>query len=145
MTFVSLENSKVITAEPEKANWDISWSYTTYNSGLGSPYWVQDFISLNTLTGVSAVQVSTSVKSYAAFAEGDLTGLNFSAAKDVIGTKWRTAPNTSGVGGGVKTDLFYVIKDGSGNVYKLKFNSYISGDGGERGKPVIEYKLIKKG
>lgn len=145
LTFASLENSKIVTVEPEKANWDISWSYSTNNSGLGSPYWVQDFISLNTLGNVSAVQVSTSVKSYAAFADSDLSNLTFSGAKDVIGTKWRTAPSQAGTGGGVKTDLFYVVKDSAGNVYKLKFNSYISGDGGERGKPVIEYKLIKKG
>lgn len=145
LTFASLENSKIVTVEPEKANWDISWSYSTNNSGLGSPYWVQDFISLNTLGNVSAVQVSTAVKSYAAFTESDLSTLTFSGAKDVIGTKWRTAPSQAGTGGGVKTDLFYVVKDSAGNVYKLKFNSYISGDGGERGKPVIEYKLIKKG
>ncbi len=145
LVFASLENNKVVNVEPEKNNWDISWSYTTYNSGLGSPYWVQDFISLNTLAGVSAVQVLNTTKSYAAFAEADLNGLTFSTAKDVIGTKWRTAPNTSGVGGGVKTDSFYVVKDSNGNVYKLKFVSYISGDGGERGRPVIEYKLVKKG
>lgn len=145
LIFVSLENSRIVTVEPEKTSWDISWSYSTNNSGLGSPYWVQDFISLNTLGNVSAVQVSTAVKSYAAFGESDLSTLTFSNAKDVIGTKWRTAPNTSGVGGGVKGDLYYAIKDASGNIYKLKFNSYISGDGGERGKPVIEYKLVKKG
>lgn len=145
LTFVSLENNKIVNVEPEKANWDISWSYSTYNSGLGSPYWVQDFISLNTLSSVSAVQVSTATKTYAAFTEADLATLTFSSAKDVIGTKWRTAPSQTGTGGGVKTDLFYVVKDNSGNIYKLKFNSYISGDGGERGKPVIEYKLVKKG
>lgn len=145
LTFVSLENSKIVAVEPEKNNWDISWSYTTYNSGLGSPYWIQDFISLNTLNSVGAAQISTTVKTYAAFGEADLANVVFSSAKDVIGTKWRTSPNQAGVGGGVKTDVFYILKDSSGNIYKLKFNSYISGDGGERGKPVVEYKLIKKG
>ena len=144
LTFVSLENNKTVSVEPEKGSWDMSWSYSTNNSGLGSPYWVQDFVSLNNLAGVTAVEVPVATKEYSAFGEGDLSGLTFSPAKDVIGTKWRTAPNTSGVGGGVKTTVFYVIKDGAGNVYKLKFNSYISGDGGERGRPVIEYKLVKK-
>lgn len=145
LVFASLENSKVVNVEPEKNNWDISWSYSTYNSGLGSPYWVQDFVALNTLAGVSAVQVSTATKTYAAFGEADVAALIFSTAKDVMGTKWRSAPSQAGVGGGVKTDVFYVVKDSSGNIYKLKFNSYIAGDGGERGKPVIEYKLVKKG
>lgn len=145
LSFASLENNKVVQVEPEKNNWDFAWSYTTYNSGLGSPYWFQDFIILNNLAGVSAVQVSTTVKTYADFGESDLSDLTFSNKKDVIGSKWRTSPNQAGVGGGVKTDVFYVIKDSNGNIYKLKFISYISGDGGERGRPVIEYKLVKKG
>ncbi|WP_255157753.1 HmuY family protein [Siphonobacter sp. BAB-5385] len=45
----------------------------------------------------------------------------------------------------MKTDRFYVIKDAAGNVYKLKFINYTSTDGGERGYPNIEYKLVKKG
>jgi len=145
LVFISLENNKSVQAEPLKAGWDISWSYSTYNSSLGSPYWFQDFISINNLGGVSASKVSTTIKSYSAFAEADLTGITFSSAKDVIGSTWRTSPNQTGAGGGVKTDIFYLVKDSAGNIYKLKFNSYISGDGGERGKPVIEYKLIKKG
>lgn len=145
LVFVSLENSKTVVVEPTKTNWDISWSYSTYNSGLGSPYWFQDFITINNLGSVSAAKILTTTKSYTAFAEADLTGVNFSSARDVIGSSWRTSPGQTGVGGGVKTDTFYIVKDGAGNVYKLKFNSYISGDGGERGKPVIEYKLVKKG
>lgn len=145
LAFASLENNKVVAVEPEKNNWDFAWSYTTYNSGLGSPYWFQDFIVLNNLAGVSAVQVSTAIKTYADFGESDLSNLTFSTKKDVIGSKWRTSPSFTGAGGGVKTDIFYVIKDSNGNAYKLKFISYISGDGGERGRPVIEYKLVKKG
>lgn len=148
LTFVSLENNKLVSVEPEKNNWDISWSYSTNNSGLGSPYWVQDFVSLNTLSGVSAVQVLVATKSYADFTEADLATLSsssYSSAKDLIGTKWRITPGPGVTNAGVNTKVFYLIKDGSGNIYKLKFNSFISNDGGERGKPLIEYKLIKKG
>lgn len=142
--FVSLENNKIVQAEPAKANWDISWSYSTSNSGLGSPYWIQDFVSINNLGGVTAVIVAKK-DAYPTFAESDIAGLTFLPLKDVIGTTWRTAPDRNGIGGAVKGDLCYIIKDSAGNYYKLKFNSYISGDGGERGKPVIEYKLVKKG
>lgn len=145
LVFVSLENNKIVQAEPVKAAWDISWSYSTYNSGLGSPYWFQDYVAINNLGNVTAAKISTTTKAYASFMESDIAGLTFSASRDVIGSSWRTSPSQAGVGGGVKADVFYVIKDGAGNIYKLKFNSYISGDGGERGKPVIEYKLIKKG
>ncbi|TKC08116.1 hypothetical protein FA048_13225 [Pedobacter polaris] len=152
LTFVSLGNNNdgaIVNAEPKKDEWDLNWSYSTYKSVAANlesnPYWYQDFISINTLAGVSAAQVSTTTKTYAAFAESDIASLTFLNERDVIGSKWRTSPDFTGAGGGVKTDLFYVIKDSSGNVYKLKFVSYITGDGGERGKPVIEYKLIKKG
>jgi len=145
LVFVSLENNKIVQAEPVKAAWDISWSYSTYNSGLGSPYWFQDYVAINNLGNVTAAKISTTTKAYASFMESDIAGLTFSASRDVIGSSWRTSPSQAGVGGGVKADVFYVIKDGADNIYKLKFNSYISGDGGERGKPVIEYKLVKKG
>ena len=151
-SFVSLGNNNdgaIVNAEPKKAEWDLHWSYSTYRSvatnAESTPYFYQDFITINNLAGVSAAQVSTTTKTYAAFAESDIASLTFINTRDVIGSKWRTSPDFTGAGGGVKTDLFYVIRDSSGNVYKLKFVSYIAGDGGERGKPVIEYKLVKKG
>lgn len=141
---VSLVKGTAVNAEPAKASWDIVWGYSMYYTGI-YPYAFSDMVFTNNLAGVTAASVATSTKSYAAFSESDLISVTFSAARDVIGSKWRTSPNQQGVGGSVSPDFFYLIKDGSGNVYKLKFVSYISNDGGTRGKPVIEYKLVKKG
>lgn len=150
--FVSLNNGAVVSVEPEKANWDLVWTYSVYQTTFGSdlvPYNFSDLVFINKLAGVTAAVVSTNTKSYAAFAEADLSGITFSSARDVIGSNWRlTQPvTTNGVTTpiGVKTDTFFLVKDASGNIYKLKFNSFISNDGGTRGKPVIEYKLVKKG
>jgi hypothetical protein len=45
---------------------------------------------------------------------------------------------------GVKTDRFYVLKDSYGNYYKLRFTKFGTGtDGTERGRPEIEYALLK--
>lgn len=139
---VSLENNKTVDVEPKKTEWDFSWSYGTYNSGLGSPYWFQDYIALNNLAGVSAAEVvATGTLTYTTFAESNISGLKFLATRDAIGSKWRTTTGT-----GIKTDRFYVVNDGAGNIYKLRFVSMgVGSDGGERGKPVLEYKLIKKG
>lgn len=146
--FASLENDKLVSAEPRAKSWDFSWSYTTYNSGLNTPYWVQDFITINKLAGVTAAEVLTSTGgTYADFNESKIASVTFLTASDVIGTKWRTAggiPGSTAVAG-VKTDRFYVIKDSAGNVYKIKFLTYISADGGERGKPTLQYELVKKG
>jgi hypothetical protein len=142
--FASLVKGSIVSVEPTKASWDIVWGYSMYYTAT-FPYAFSDLVFINSLAGVSAAPVSTNVKAYAAFAESDLAGITFSASRDVIGSTWRTSPGQNGTGGGVKTDIFYLVKDAAGNVYKLKFNSFISNDGGTRGKPVIEYKLIKKG
>ncbi|KAA6432639.1 hypothetical protein FEM33_23230 [Dyadobacter flavalbus] len=144
--FASLETDKVVPVEPRTRSWDFSWSYSTYNSGLNTPYWVQDYVGINHLGGVEAAQVMTATVSYADFKESSIAATTFLKTGDVIGTKWRaTAAPGSTTPAGVKTDRFYVIKDAAGNVYKLRFISYTSTDGGERGKPKLEYELVKKG
>ncbi len=144
-TFVSLETDKIVDVEPQKDKWDIMWGYSTYNSGLGSPYWFQDFILLNYVGGAQAAEVMETDVTYDAFAESDIAAVTFSSTRDAIGSKWRQGGGPTNPGT-IKRDRFYVVKDPSGNVYKLKFVSWGGGgDSGERGKPVIEYKLVKQG
>lgn len=148
--FVSLVNNKLTVVEPEKTEWDLNWGFGIYYTSFGAsnvPYTFSDLVFINNLSGVTAAEMiftgtnaNTNVN-YAAFTEANLSGVTFSKNRDVIGSKWRATTGTVGV----KTDRFYLIKDAAGNVYKLKFVSFISNDGGERGKPVMEYKLIKKG
>ncbi|CAH0148371.1 hypothetical protein SRABI27_03265 [Pedobacter sp. Bi27] len=143
--FASLVKGTTVTAEPAKANWDIVWGYSMYWTST-VPYAFSDMVFINNIAGASAASVAvTDTKNYITFSESDIASITFLTNRDVIGSKWRTSPNSQGVGGAVESKVFYVIKDGSGNVYKLKFVSYISADGGTRGKPVIEYKLVKKG
>lgn len=147
--FVSLETGNIVAAEPEKDSWDIEWSYGTSNSGLNTPYWFQDFVSINYLAGVEAAEVigtdaTDAVTKYNALNESGLSGLTFLKTRDAIGSKWRVTGGP-GMTPGVRTNRFYVIKDPRGNVYKLKFVSAgIGNDGGERGRPVIEYILVKE-
>lgn len=144
--FASLETDKVVSVEPRAKSWDFSWSYSTYNSGLNTPYWVQDYVGINKHGGVSGAQILTSSVSYADFKEANIAAVTWSTAADVIGTKWRgAAVPGSNTPAGVRADRFYVIKDAAGNVYKLQFTSYTSTDGGERGKPTFKYELVKKG
>lgn len=144
-SFLSLETGKLVSAEPRKASWDIQWGYSTSNAGTVpvTPYWFQDFISLNYVAGAEAAEVLTSAVTYETFAETNLTGLAFLRTRDAIGSKWRsTAPGTTA---GIRKDRFYVVKDPMGNYYKLRFVSMgLASDGGERGKPVVEYALVKK-
>ena len=142
--FVSLKNGTLLNAQPEGANWDISWTYSIYQTS-NLPYAFSDLIFINNLDDVTAALVDTGIipsLSYTTFSEADIAKVTFSNSRYTIGSSWRsTQPAT-----GIKTNLFYVIKDASNNVYKLRFVSMgVAGDGGTRGKPVIEYKLVKKG
>jgi len=142
--FVSLEKGATVDVEPAKDRWDLKWGYSMYFTNFGAgliPYGFSDLVFINNLAGVEAAEVLTTTATYDAFAESNLTGITFNKAADAIGSKWRVTQGTIGV----KTDRFYLIKDPAGNIYKLRFVSFHEKDGGERGKPKVEYKLVKKG
>lgn len=130
-----------VAVEPQKTRWDFQWGWSMYYTGT-TPYGFSDLVFINYLAGVQAAEVLTSTVNYAAFNESNLGSVTFSSDRNVIGSNWRV---TSGTPIGVKTDRFYVIKDAAGNIYKLKFISFHANDGGERGRPKLEYVLVKKG
>lgn len=148
--FLSLTSGALVNVEPEKADWDIVWGYSVYNTSFGAglvAYNFSDLVFSNQLNGVTVAAVSTADFTYAAFTADNLTSakVTFSAARDAIGSTWRVTSAQPPAKAGVKTDVFYLVKDGSGNIYKLKFVSFHPDDTGVRGKPVLEYKLVKQG
>ena len=142
--FVSFDKGATVTVEPQKKLWDIEYTYAVYQTSDGTnyiPYGFSDLILTNMLGGTTAAQVLTSRVSYDNYSDTSVTNTSFSSDRFTIGSTWRsTQPAT-----GVKTDRFYVIKDVAGNVYKIKFLSMGVNDGGTRGYPQLEYKLVKKG
>lgn len=140
--FISFDNGATTSVEPAKAEWDIQWGYSVYKTNFGSdvPYNFSDLVCINYLAGVQVAEVLSSTVTYSAYESSNIGSTIFTNNRWAIGSNWRATTGTIGV----KTDRFYVIKDAVGNIYKLKFNSFTSNDGGERGKPVIEYKLVKK-
>ncbi|HEY9047360.1 MAG TPA: HmuY family protein, partial [Ohtaekwangia sp.] len=143
--YISFDNGAVSVA-PEKDQWDIEWTYAVYetdNGGTMIPYAFSDLVYINAKGGVTAAQIlNTESVTYDTFTSSNLTGIAFASNIDVIGSNWRvTSPAASA---GVKTDRFYLVKDGAGNIYKLKFVSFHPNDGGTRGKPVVKYELVQK-
>ena len=136
-----------VSVEPPKAEWDLEWTLTTYKAGPTTPYTFSDFVLINFVGGVSAAEVIFSgtapnnTVNYADFKEANLANITFLNTREAIAGNWRV---TSGTPLGVKTDRFYLVKDGAGNVYKLKFVSFHPSDSGVRGNPVITYELVKK-
>jgi hypothetical protein len=139
--YFSFETGNVIV-EPQKTQWDISWTYfgNVTNFGMGEvPFLFQDFMIQN--RNVQIVRVMEATKAYAAFAEADIAGLSFSSNQNTIGSDWRVGGGPSS-GPSIRTDRYYIIKDANGNYYKLKFTTLA--DGGVRGNPGIEYALVKR-
>lgn len=145
----SFTSNALVNAEPEKAKWDIMWTWSIYYGGTGAgayPYGYSDVVFTNVLSGAQTAEkiyANSTVRNsaYDAYTADSLATVSFNSSFDAIGSKWRATTGTIGV----KTDRFYLVKDAAGNVYKLKFISFTTQDGGVRGKPVIEYKLVKKG
>ena len=134
----------VVEAEPATARWDIAWTGFSNATNFGAgpvPYYFQDFILQNT-AGVETAQVLTADIAYEDFTEANLGGTTFSDARTNIGSSWRSG---GGPGGGpsLKTDRFYVVKDADDNYYKVRFTALTIG--GERGKPKLEYDIVKNG
>jgi HmuY protein len=136
-------NNGPVPVEPEKTKWDIAWTFfgNVANLGFGEvPFTYQDFVLQN--RNVQIVRVLTSVKSYADFSQADITGLTFSTSQSTIGSEWRVGGGPSS-GPSIRTDRYYIIKDGNNNYYKMKFTSLTTG--GIRGFPEFEYALVKRG
>lgn len=140
--YASFENGAV-AVEPAKEKWDIAWTYFSNMTDFGGgavPYLFQDMIIQNRNT--STVRVMTATKTYEAFGEADIAGLTLSNSQVNIGSDWRAGGGPSSAPA-VRTDRFYIIKDGENNYYKLRFTALTQG--GERGYPAFEYALVKKG
>lgn len=137
--FLNFDTGALVNVEPTKDRWDFVWTYSIYYTGT-TPYAFSDLVFTNYLNNTQVAEVLTSSVTYAAYAEANVATTTFVAGRNTIGSNWRATTGTVGV----KTDRFYVVKDAAGNVYKLKFVSFTTQDGGTRGYPKIEYALVKK-
>lgn len=141
--YVSFDNGAV-GIEPEAKKWDLAWTFFTNTTPLGPgvdiPYTFQDMILQN--RNVQTAIVMNSTKSYADFKEADLANITLSSIQTAVGADWRSGggPSTAPA---VRTDRYYIIKDGDNNYYKIHFLSLTKN--GVRGYPSFEYALIKKG
>lgn len=139
----------VVSVEPKKNEWDIAWtagtSSTAYPQATNGvlAYFFQDLVYHNIYGGSAAVQVEEATLPYADLAETDIPSLTFNTDNRLtIGSNWRGGGGPSSAPA-VKTEVYYVIKDADGNVYKLRFLSLTKD--GERGKPSFEYELLVAG
>ncbi len=136
-THVSLISNEVVQVD-HNMNWDLNFTvFTNEIPGAGS-YGFTDFIVNNSLNNVKAYMVEAS-----AFADFDLEQVedsNFTSDQRGIGSNWRIGggPNSSPT---LKEEVFFVLKDGDENIYKLKFTA-LTNENGIRGYPAFTYDKL---
>lgn len=142
---ISFITDKIMDVFPAKKDWDIQWGYGTSKTNFGADviYPFSDLVTINQLNGVQASSVvysneASASDAFSKFNKDSVAKYTLSNNRWVIGSSWRATTGTIGV---IK-DRFYIIKDAGGNIYKLKFISFTSQDGGTRGRPQIQYSLI---
>ena len=144
--YISFE-SGAVAVEPSKDKWDLAWTYFSNVTNFGGgevPYLFQDIMLQN--RNVQIARVMTSAKPFSDFTSASLSDgsvtLTWNSVQTGIGADWRS-------GGGptsqpaVRTDRYYIIKDGDNNIYKLRFTSLTQN--GQRGYPSYESSLLRRG
>ncbi|WP_405562170.1 HmuY family protein [Polaribacter sp. Asnod6-C07] len=142
-TFFSFNSDSESVIEPEKQNWDLNFTvFTNEIEGYGS-YGYSDFITNNTKADTQVYMIDTDVDAftYDTFTLADVATANFVTDQRSIGSSWR---NGGGPGSlpSLKDNVFYVVNDTDGNLYKLKFLALTNADG-ERGHPEFVYSLLQ--
>lgn len=140
--YISFETGAV-NVEPQKKKWDFAWTYfsNTFNAGGEVPFLFQDAIIIN--RNVQIARVMTTTKLFADFIAADIAAQTFSTAQNAFVSDWRSGGGP-GVSPSIRTDRYYIVKDGDNNYYKVRFTALTSTTG-ERGFPAYEAVLIKRG
>src|SRR5690606_4320507 len=125
-----------------KENWDLCFTTFTEVEELNSTeltaYGYSDYVKTNVLAKTKAYRVSTADFSYESFSAENMAEGNFEIDQQTIGSSWRDVipPHRK-----LFNDIFYVIKDSEGTLYKLKFTALVNRNG-ERGYPEFVYELL---
>jgi len=120
--------------QPADNEWDLCFTqYSTIlfdDNNVATPYLVRG-VFLN-MAGTTAV--ADSARSFYDITAADIDNYTFSAAQDAIGYAWKDFKDDSYK---INPDIFYLIKDLTGNYFKLKFTGYYN-SAGARGYPSFQ-------
>lgn len=147
-TFFSTSTGATVSVEPQKTKWDLN--FTTFTNYLQAgpslvTYGYSDFITSNVKGGTQVYQVLVADGgSYETFTKTNIVESNFTVSatdQRIIGSNWRAGGGPGSLPS-VRTDRFYVVKDITGNYYKIIFRA-MTNQAGERGFPTVEYALLQ--
>jgi hypothetical protein len=142
-SYFSFDTANEVSVAPEKTEWDLNFTVFTNEFPNFGSYGYSDFVVNNTKSDVKVYKIDTDVDSftYDAFSIIDVDATKFTLDQREIGSSWR---NGGGPGSlpSLKDNVFYIVNDTDGNLYKLKFLA-LTNQAGERGHPEFVYSLLK--
>lgn len=145
-SFFSFTTNNTVSVEPQKDKWDINFTTFTNLFGGNTPYFFADFVVNNSRGGALVYGVSTEDFAYENFTLSNVDHSQFTDDQRGIGDSWRStsAPGPDGFPVSqfvLNTDIFFVLKDPAGNLYKIKMTGGALPDL-ERGHPTFVYELL---
>lgn len=147
-TFFSFNTESIVNVEPLATKWDLNFSVFTDEVFAGpdsyGAYIYADFVASNNLENVGIYMIDTEENtelSYDNFTLLDVDTFNFSTDRRTIGSSWRNGGGP-GAAPSLKDNVFYIVKDTDGNLYKLQFLALTNPEG-VRGYPEFVYSLLQ--
>lgn len=147
--FFSIIKGALADVQPKKNSWDLCFTVFTNTilnpvNNLLTSYIFPDFVVTNTLGNVGGYEVTTAAgqgeTAYNNFKAQDVDPTKFAMHDQrTIGSNWRTTTGTNGAE--VFSNKFYVVKNGDGFYFKLRFLRMKNKEG-YRGYPQFEYKAL---
>jgi hypothetical protein len=135
-TFFSFSANTKVNVEPQKLQWDISFTvFTNILTGAGS-YGFSDFSLHNRKGGVTSYSLVDNNITYENFTAINVNDTLLQESQVVIGSSWRSVFD-----GTANTNIYYLLKDANNNYYKIRFLDLVN-ESGERGYPRFEYTLL---
>jgi len=147
-SFFSFTTETEVTVEPLKSEWDLNFTVFTGEVFMGptsaGPYIFSDYVANNNKAQVGVYTINTEETSYTYenFKLTDVDNSNFIFNDQrTIGDTWRNSGGPSSLPS-LKTNVFYVVQDTDGNLYKLQFLALTNAEG-VRGYPEFVYSLLQ--
>jgi len=147
--FFSFTTGNYADIQPKKKEWDLCFTVFTNLTlnpvnNLDTSYVYADVFLHNILGGATTYEITTATgqgeTAYNNFKREDVDDTKFiSNDQRAIGSNWRTTTGQNGAE--VYANKFYILKDGDGFYYKIRFLR-MKDDKNNRGYPQFEYKPL---
>src|SRR5690606_16242218 len=128
-SFFSFTANATVNVDPQNDKWDINITTFTNTANLGGGHLIlcfsSDFVVNNSRGGSLVYSLSSVDSTYDSFTLANVDQSKFTEDQRGIGSLWRATsapgPNGDPISQFVlKTDIFFVLKDPAGNLYKIK-------------------------